>query len=96
MCLSPAYDLVPSEALGGYPQLDFGQGPHLPAPATNEALEAAGEFGIGPTEAREINDRIAAALSDIQTIMNQAGMAPDDRRFLTQRLPSEFRRSDGE
>ncbi|MFU8877346.1 MAG: type II toxin-antitoxin system HipA family toxin [Wenzhouxiangellaceae bacterium] len=89
--LSPAYDLVPSEALGAYPQLGFDRQPHLPGPTTPEAIAAARAFGLTPAEARQFNDRIAAALSNIQEIMDQAELAAEDRRYLLQRLPRKFR-----
>jgi len=88
--LSPAYDLVPGEALGAYPQLNFNRQPRLPAPATTEAISAAAAFSLAPAEAREINDRIAAALSEVGTVADRAGLDAADRRFLRQRLPREF------
>ena len=91
IALSPAYDLVPSEALGAYPQLNFNHQPRLPAPATPEAIRAAAAFSLAPAEAREINDRIASALSEIGNIMDQAGLTAADQRFLLQRLPRGFK-----
>lgn len=90
IALSPAYDLVPSEALGAYPQLNFNHQSRLPAPATPEAILAAAAFSLTPAEAREINDRIAAAVSEIGKIMDQAELDAADRRFLLQRLPRGF------
>ncbi|TVQ36556.1 MAG: type II toxin-antitoxin system HipA family toxin [Wenzhouxiangella sp.] len=89
--LSPAYDLVPSEAVGAFPQLDFKKRPALPVPATDEAVGAGSAFGLTTAEARQINDRIAAALADIRSVMDEAGLEESDRRFLIQRLPIRFR-----
>jgi serine/threonine-protein kinase HipA len=88
--LSPAYDLVPSEAFGAYPQLDFRNRPSLPAPATDEAMAAASVFGLTPAEAKLINERMAAALTDIHAVLDTAGLEDQDRRFLIQRLPKHF------
>lgn len=89
--LSPAYDLVPSETLGAYPQLDFGHRPSLPAPASPEAITAAAAFGLSPSEARIINERIAEAFGQLEVIFEQAGLAAAEQRFLIQRLPEALR-----
>jgi serine/threonine-protein kinase HipA len=85
--LSPAYDLVPSEEIGAYPQLGFAYAPSLPRPGTERALAAAKTFQLTPGEARQINDRLKEALSTIAEIVERAGLSERDRRFLTNRLP---------
>lgn len=80
---SPAYDLVPSEGIGAYPQLNFAYAPRLPRPGTDEALAAAKAFQLTPGEARRINERLREALSAIARIVKQAGLSGRDRRFLT-------------
>lgn len=89
--LSPAYDLVPSEELGAYPQLDLDGDPHLPRPGTERALKAAAAFRLTPAEAQTVNDRLAESLSEIGDVMERAGLSDRDRRFLSHRLPAKFR-----
>lgn len=89
--LSPAYDLVPSEAHGAYPQLDLGSSPHLPSPDTEEAIKAGKTFQLAPAEARAVNDRLADALDNVETIRERAGLSGRDWRFLRDRLPRRFR-----
>lgn len=89
--LSPAYDLVPSEAMGAYPQLDFDYSPYFPCLDTPEALAAAKKFSLAPSEARAINQALADALNEIGQVMDEAELPPRECRFLGQRLPPRFR-----
>ena len=84
--LSPAYDLVPSEARGAWPQLGFDYAVTLPKPGSESALKAARAFQLTPSEAQDINDRLREALADANTVMEEAGLAERERRFLAQRL----------
>lgn len=83
--LSPAYDLVPSEGMGAYPQLDFGYAPHLPRSGTDQALAAAKAFQLTPAEGRRINERLANAFSAVTEVMWHAGLSDSDRRFFLMR-----------
>ncbi len=90
--LSPAYDLVPSEAFGAYPQLDFQKSPILPPPGTQQALTAASAFSLSPSEAKRTNERLLDGLSELEAVMDEAELSDPDRRFLKQRLPSRLQR----
>jgi len=92
--LSPAFDLVPSEALGAFPQLDFNHGTVLPEPGTKAAIAAASAFGLAPGEARRINEQLISALTDFRSVAEEAGLSDLDRRFLRQRFPRQFGQDD--
>lgn len=79
--LAPAYDLVPSDTRGAYPQLTFADTTRLPRPGSDEAMKAAKAFQLTAAEAREINERTVIAMDSIQEIMDDCGMAETDRRF---------------
>lgn len=84
--LSPAYDLVPTEALGAWPVLSFGLEPGLPRPGTKAALSAAKAFGMPAGEARETNDRLAQAFARTHKLMDQCELATKDQELLTRLL----------
>ncbi len=86
--LSPAYDLVPSEAVGAWSQLGFGDRPTLPRPGTKEALQAAKRFQLTPKEAREMNQTLTDAILEIETIADKRGLSDTDRRALYRHLPA--------
>ncbi len=84
--LSPAYDLVPSEALGAYPQLGLGNSNILPTPGSDEAVQAGRNFMLAPAEAGRINEAICLALAQLEEVMDVAELSDEDRRFLRQRV----------
>ncbi|MCP1727906.1 serine/threonine-protein kinase HipA [Natronospira proteinivora] len=77
--LSPAYDLVPSEALGSWPVLGFGHQVSLPRPGSDKALAAARHFGLPPTEAREVNEALRHAFSDLPQALQNLDLSPKDQ-----------------
>lgn len=80
--LSPAYDLVPTDALGAYPVLGFNRRPTLPRPTTRAAHEAARVFRLQASEARRINERFAEAFTGLEAVLDAAGVSERDRRVL--------------
>lgn len=83
LTLSPAYDLVISEQLGGYPQLRVGTEANLPRPATKAARENVRRiFRLTSGEARKINDRIAEAFSGFEEVLEDSGLSERDRRLM--------------
>ncbi len=79
--LSPAYDLVPDEALGVYSQLGLGHSALLPGPGTDAALAAAETFRLTPAEARAVNDRLLAALEGREAMADSLGLAEHERHL---------------
>jgi len=79
--LTPAYDLVPSEGRGEYPQLTFANVAGLPGPGTEAAVPAGRAFQLSPREAREIDGVLRAALGGVESVMDDAEMADPDRRW---------------
>ncbi len=79
--LSPAYDLVPDEALGVYSQLGLGHSALLPRPGTDEAMAAAELFQLTPVEARTVNDRLLAALEERKAIADSLGLSERERHL---------------
>lgn len=80
--LSPAYDLVPSDLLGGYPNLSFGHASTRPVPGSDAAYDAAKAFQLRPREARRINEQLRQALNEPGPLMDAAGLGDRDRRLL--------------
>lgn len=91
--LTPAYDLVPSEGRGEYPQLTFGNAARLPSPGTESAVRAGRAFQLSPREAREIDRTLCAAFDDIGSLMEEAGMSDPDRRWFRSILGLPVRES---
>ena len=92
--LSPAYDLVPSEGLGQYPQLTFDLSPIIPTVGTAKAVEAGRHFCLTPSESSAVNDALGQAFSEIEEVMDEVELSPRDRRFLIARIPPAFRPND--
>lgn len=84
--LSPAYDLVPSEALGAWPSLGFGLSASLPRPGSPEAFKAASHFGLPPAETRSVNDQLHAAFADRDAVFESVELGTADRNLLTRLL----------
>lgn len=84
--LAPAYDLVPSDARGAYPNLVFGNGPGRPGPDSKAAEQAARRFQLRPREARAIREGLHAAFRQLPDIMASAGLDPADQRLLSRVL----------
>lgn len=82
LALSPAYDLVPSEALGVYPQLNFNQQPWLPKLSETEAISKA--FQLTPKETQTVVNQIEHGLEQWPTIFKEAGVNDSDRRLMQQ------------
>lgn len=80
--LSPAYDLVPADIRGAYPNLTMGTMPGRPRPDSRAAGEAARTFQLRPGEAKAVIERLHAAFADLPDVMDAAGLAEPDRRIL--------------
>ncbi|MFP4063849.1 MAG: type II toxin-antitoxin system HipA family toxin [Halochromatium sp.] len=81
--LSPAYDLVPSEAVGGYPNLGFGSEPAPPGLDRPERLHAAGRrFALRKAEVDEIVGRLQEALRSLPELLAETGVSEADQRLL--------------
>lgn len=80
--LAPAYDLVPTDALGAYPVLGFERRATLPRPMTEAGLAAARTFGVRPREAEQANQRLEAAFVELASHLDAAGVSERDRRIL--------------
>ena len=78
--LSPVYDIVPGETLGGMHQLSFAGSPYLPA--VESAKEAARSLGVPSIRAQEIQRRVKAAADEWPELLGKAGAPDKDRRRL--------------
>ena len=75
-CLSPAYDLTPSLALGAYHAAGFGYDPSPPRP---DALTSMGRvFGLSKPEVRRCAEEVAGAVGQWPTFAEQAGVEAEE------------------
>ena len=75
--LSPAYDIVPSEARGAYHQLTLGNHPYLPG--LKNTVSAGKSLGLGAAASRRVAERVRNALLSWTAILDEAGIAPTER-----------------
>lgn len=88
--LSPLYDVVPTPQIGTERSLHLGVGKQGRASRLDNALSAAGQFGLLPKDAAEIIDRIVQATRPWRTSFEHSGVT--DRECTT--IQSAFRRAD--
>ena len=80
--LAPAYDLVPDEALGGYPNLALGYRSRRPRPDDEQLAQAAEAFSLAPREASAIAARVIDALEALPSIAAEAHLSDRDWQTL--------------
>ncbi len=75
-CLSPAYDLTPSLAIGEYHAAGFGYEPSPPSP---RALTTGGRvFGLGKPEVRRCAEEVMAVIGRWSEFAEQAGVDEEE------------------
>jgi serine/threonine-protein kinase HipA len=74
--LAPAYDLVPSLAVGEYPAAGFGFNPYPPTPA--EALLLGKVFGLSKTRVAGAAEQVRHAVSCWEEFAGKAGVSATD------------------
>jgi serine/threonine-protein kinase HipA len=80
--LAPAYDLVPSDVRGAYPNLAVGHFPSRPGPDSDKLREVARLFQLTPREATQIAERLRGAFQQLPEILEEAGVSPADYRLV--------------
>ena len=78
--LSPAYDLVPSPAVGEYHAAGFGYDPWPPSPV--KARRMGQVFGLGKLQVRQCADEVEAAVARWSEFAAQAGVGRADREMM--------------
>ena len=78
--LSPAYDLVPSPAVGEYHAAGFGYDPWPPSPV--KARRMGQLFGLGKLQVRQCTDEVEAAVARWPEFAAQAGVGRADREMM--------------
>lgn len=81
--LSPAYDLVPDQGRGSYPNLGFNFQPSRPRPERSVVRQAAASFNVPPREAEQVMDRLEEAFQSLQEILEEAEVSEVDKRLLS-------------
>lgn len=82
LALSPAYDLVPSDTLGTYPQLNFNNQPRLAKLSDLNAISQA--FQLTPKETRTVTNNIKAGMQTWQEQFTDAGVNQTDMQLMQQ------------
>lgn len=78
--LSPAYDLVPSDTVGAYPQLSFNHS--IALPSLSDAINAGKSFNLTPKESTAVAEQISEAMQNWEAVFKQAGVSEDDLRLM--------------
>lgn len=81
-CLAPAYDLVPSDVRGAYPNLAVGHYPSRPGPDSDKLREVARLFQLTPREATQIAERLRGAFRQLPEVLDEAEVNQADRRLV--------------
>ncbi|MEX0606726.1 MAG: HipA domain-containing protein, partial [Halofilum sp. (in: g-proteobacteria)] len=79
--LAPAYDLVPSDVRGAYPNLAVAHYPNRPSPDSAKAYEIARLFQLPPREASQVIERVQEAFHKLPEILDDVGVSEADRRL---------------
>lgn len=78
--LSPAYDLVPSDTVGAYPQLSFNYSASLPS--LDDAIAAGSAFELTPKESKTVIQNIRKGMKSWEAVFEQAGVNEIDMRLM--------------
>jgi serine/threonine-protein kinase HipA len=78
--LSPAYDMVPSATIGGYPIAGFQHSPFTPS--ASEAKKLGKIFGLSKPEVNHIADEVINVLENWQEFANKCGVSEEDSSLI--------------
>ena len=79
--LAPAYDLVPSVAIGEYHAAGFGYQPYPPKPS--EASQLGKVFGLARTVVADVAEEVIAALGNWREFAVEAGVSEEESERLS-------------